>query len=1048
MSYDGTLKFDTKLDTGDFEKGTGRLGDIVKGMTVFKLLEAGFNAVKSSVGGAIERVDILNAYPKVLQQMGVSAEDAAASTKALSLGLQGLPTTLPEAVAMSQQFIIMGKDADIATRSTLGINNALLASGANFEKAQRGGEAYITMLQQGKVDMQHWNTLLQTAPYAISKLAESYGFGADGARKLYDALKDGSITMDDFNLRMIELSEATGGFAEVAKTSTAGIGTSWQNMKNAIVRGVADVITALDDGLGETRFKGIAGVIDEAKNIISRAFAKISAGAKDLMKSMDWKSIERGIDSFKNTASKAFDLVGKAIKVLTSNMNVVVPLVKAFLAAWAGYKVLQMASTVMDGINKVMKVAQALYTVTIGLKKAEATATTIAMQAQVRETGAKAAATLAQYGLNASLLACPITWIVAGIAAVTAGLVIFYQQINKASAESLAFAKGLEESRGKLDDLKRSVADTEATLKTNIGTLEATARAEKNVASAMDEALQSGLAKADLDSRMTGLVNEFNALRGESVLKWDAEKRAIYDVTQQTYTNTEAIRKNIDARLEQLKVDAYSEDYKKSIQERVSLEERLVDLQQKKNEQFATSGHWEHLHYDWLKNVVELGNQQNEALDLNRKITERQRNAISALSGEYIDAYGKVTNSKGEFVRQMEGEELLLYRLEKAWGLNSEQIEAFAKTAGVSIADVVKGVSEGSWSIYDVMSNTIPVACDEAKKAFAWLEKGGEEHLHKLSKDTGLTTDEIKDIFARYATGMATENDKMWMSLISTTDTEGSALVGSVKNTSTNAQASLEKMDGTKAGNNLMGKANTEANTQGILLRKSAETIQSDAQRTLEAMDGTRAGSNLIAGATRGAEANKGSFLGTISSIATQALGLLSKVWDQHSPSRAAAEKTKFFVLGLIQGVESMRNEFLGTISDLAEDALGSADYSDLDLMPDTFESGKNAILGLIDGMEAYKERLFSTVDKISQGIFDRFEISPNVFKNISSTFAQNPMNYYGGQMGSVGSGPQGGSGPTYNLSINGLSVDQDSEVGQLCTRLTELLMIKEGMRG
>ena len=70
---------------------------------------------------------------------------------------------------------------------------------------------------------------------------------------------------------MIELSNATGGFAEMAREGSSGIRTSWQNMQTAIVKGVADVIGVVDKSLDS--FGGISGVFDSMKGGIQVFFA-------------------------------------------------------------------------------------------------------------------------------------------------------------------------------------------------------------------------------------------------------------------------------------------------------------------------------------------------------------------------------------------------------------------------------------------------------------------------------------------------------------------------------------------------------------------------------------------------------------------------------------------------------------------------------------------------------------------------------------------------------------------------------------------------------
>ena len=165
----------------------------------------------------------------------------------------------------------MTGDLDGAVETTLALNNAFLASGSSSADAQRGLEQYVQMLAKGEVDLQSFRSLQETMPIALNKVAEAFGMtGASAQNDLYDALKKGDITFDQFNGKLIELSNATGGFADMAKESTGGIATSWQNMKTAVVKGVADVIGAIDKSLGGVG--SIAGIIDVFKSKNTASF--------------------------------------------------------------------------------------------------------------------------------------------------------------------------------------------------------------------------------------------------------------------------------------------------------------------------------------------------------------------------------------------------------------------------------------------------------------------------------------------------------------------------------------------------------------------------------------------------------------------------------------------------------------------------------------------------------------------------------------------------------------------------------------------------------
>lgn len=277
MAYDGTLRFDTSVDTSGFQKDANKLGGIVKGLGVFKLLEKGFQAVASSIDGAVSRYDTLNRFPKIMEQMGYGAETAKVSIEKLFDGIQELPTTLDDIVTCTQRLAIVTGSLDKGTESALALNNAFFASGASSEKAARGSEQYIQALSKGKPDMMEWKTLLDTMPYALQKVAEAFGYtGTSAVQNLGSALKDGEITMAQFNDKIIELNGGVGGFAEIAKTATGGIRTAWTNLKTAMVRGTTEIISSIDSGLSETRFKSIENVINSMKDGIYKALCVVA----------------------------------------------------------------------------------------------------------------------------------------------------------------------------------------------------------------------------------------------------------------------------------------------------------------------------------------------------------------------------------------------------------------------------------------------------------------------------------------------------------------------------------------------------------------------------------------------------------------------------------------------------------------------------------------------------------------------------------------------------------------------------------------------------
>src|SRR5690625_2031924 len=258
------------------ERASLGIGKIVAALGLVALASKAVDMVKESLDGAISRYDTLNQFPRVMQMMGFDADESEAAISKLSDGIDGLPTKLDSVTSTAQNIAVLTGDLDGAVDTTLALNNAFLSSGASTADAERGLIQYVQMLSRGEVDLQSWRTLQETMGPALNKTAEAFGFtGKSAQTDLYDALKDGEITFDEFNDQLIELSEGVGGFADMAAEGSAGIATSWQNMKTAIIKGVADVIGGIDEALGGTG--EIEKIIDKMKTGVQIAFDAIVA---------------------------------------------------------------------------------------------------------------------------------------------------------------------------------------------------------------------------------------------------------------------------------------------------------------------------------------------------------------------------------------------------------------------------------------------------------------------------------------------------------------------------------------------------------------------------------------------------------------------------------------------------------------------------------------------------------------------------------------------------------------------------------------------------
>lgn len=322
------------------------------GAIAFKGVSAAVNTLSSNVGSAVSRFDTLNQYPKVLEQMGWSAQEAKDSIKELGDGIQYVPTSLDEIASSTKSLALTTGNLQKSTKLALAMNNAFYASGSASDEASRGMAQFTQMLSRGKVGQEEWNTLNETMKYGLTQTAKKLGIASGSTTELYDALQDGTITMDQFTDAIIECSEETGGFAEVAKTSTAGISTSMSNLKISIVKGMAGALSAIDTFLAANQLPTISQMIDSVKNKIGPAF----------------DTINTKIETFGNT--KAFQTVSKYASMFFNTVKTVGPAVGAIFAT-IGKAILEIVSdshtmsdvkTVLDGISSAAKSASKFIT--------------------------------------------------------------------------------------------------------------------------------------------------------------------------------------------------------------------------------------------------------------------------------------------------------------------------------------------------------------------------------------------------------------------------------------------------------------------------------------------------------------------------------------------------------------------------------------------------------------------------------------------------------------------------------------------------------------
>lgn len=517
---------------GQGAKGFEKIKDAIKNFSVgavaFKAVSSAMNLVSQSMDKAIDRFDTLQRFPKVMKSLGHSSKDVAASTKLLSEGIEGLPTTLDTVVSTTQKLTSMTGNLKQSTKLTIALNNAFLASGASTEDASRGLQQYTQMLSAGKVDMQSWKTLQETMPYALQKTAESFGFaGASAQKDFYSALQDGKITFTDFSKRLIELNKGTNGFAEMAKKNSEGIKTSFGNIVNAVAKGIANVIAEFDKMSKAVTGKSIAQNLDSIKGAVNSTFNVII-------------SVIRG----------ATPVVKSLVSVLGFLKPVLDPLIAVFTGVVSAVLLFKGA---MLGLSIIKGIGSLIGTLITSL---------------VSLTSTSLVATGATTGLAGALAALSSGGVFIVVGAI-AGLVSWLTQESEASKE--AKAKN-EEFKRSLDDLHESVNKGNEAYKDRRNEIQATAEDNERLVKKIDElnavenktaAQKKELASAaeTLNSRIEGLNIQYDKATGTINM------------------TTDAIRKQIEIAKASAEIEAANQKMVENAKKRLEIKDKIKEVE-------------------------------------------------------------------------------------------------------------------------------------------------------------------------------------------------------------------------------------------------------------------------------------------------------------------------------------------------------------------------------------------------------------------------------------------------------------------------------------
>lgn len=236
------------------------------------------------------------------------------------------------------------------------IQKQMTIAGASTQEAANAELQLSQALGSGVLRGDELNSIFEQAPNLIQNIADYLDVPIG---KIREMAADGELSADVVKAAIFSAADDINSkFNEMPMTW----GQMWQSMQNTALIAFQPVLQRLND---------LAN---------SEAFQTFIQGAIEAMATLA------------NILLNVFDLAVSIGAFIGDNWSIIAPIVYGIVAALTAYIAI---SAIVAAINGVMAIAE-------GVKAA----------AQMMATGATFAETAAQQGLNAALMACPLTWII------------------------------------------------------------------------------------------------------------------------------------------------------------------------------------------------------------------------------------------------------------------------------------------------------------------------------------------------------------------------------------------------------------------------------------------------------------------------------------------------------------------------------------------------------------------------------------------------------------------------------------------------------------
>lgn len=759
-------------------------------------------------------------------------------------------------------FDLMAKGSQNGLDYTSELGENLSEYAGNFALAGYSATQYFQLLENGAkggaYNLDKVNDSINEIKTRLGDdtIRDNLDLYSDKTKTLFKNWDEGKGTLKDVIDSIVDdISNCTNEQQALTMAATA-FGTMGEDANLEVVKSLTALGESYDD---------VSGSMEELKEI---RYDDVGTRFKELGRTLKTEMLipmaEKAIPYFEKFADYAINNIDDVIRIL-----------KILGATLAGVFVV---NKITSFINSVKGLATA-----VGLLKVA--------------TDAETASTLV---LNTAMLASPITWLVAGVAALAGGIAL----LVKKDKEAMEAEYGLSDAqKERIDHINEEYEAYEQMIETREKTMAGIDSEYSRLQSLKDELNTlidtNGQVKAGYEDRANFIVNELSEALG-------IEKEEVWDIIEANGELGESIDQLIEKKKAEAVLDASKGDYEEAIKSR---QEALTDYMAAQDDYQKALHKVNMLEYEVAYNkkngYIQAWYDSQDALKVAQEALDDESDSLAKAEEKYIGYQNTIKNYEGLSSAIISGD---ADKISDAMIRTQNSFITAENGTKQSLQNQLTNLKQNYTDLKKAIEENTPGVTQEMVDQAKYMVDQAQIELDKYAAGAGEAGSEGASAFAD---GMILQNE-----LVS----------GTAANTANTAKAQLDSVDTYSSGTSLVDKLASGIQDNSAVANTAGQTVAGNAIDGISSRNGDaqKAGADFTQGFSNGIVGGMTGAGDAAASLAANTLKRFREGLDEHSPSKKTYEAGDFFVAGFRNAIVDKTKNAVKAIKSLAADSLGA----------------------------------------------------------------------------------------------------------------------------